>query len=532
MAGRIFTLLLTVASSVVASSLAFAALPSAAQAEAAAGSCAENAIDLSTADVDEAVKLGGINVRSANKLIKLRNRGEIVNVVDLRILPLNDRRFQLLVTDPRSCFAGVAVSELLPSSACESSDVGINTGTAKSLAEKLGWKNARLLISARPIETQLDIAAIVERGPAILGRLARVGGTCIDEPATSQNYFGEGRVVIGIDDVRPGRFVATPDGPCAWARFGPASQPPPAAIARANDLTGKQVVVDIGVADESFISIGCGLWRRVSAYPVAVLDSIPGDGDWLVSDQIAPGNYRASDVADCTWVRKSSLGGTTADVIESGELSDQHVLISIAATDAAFTSAGCGSWVPVATECMSQLDAVFPAEPELAPHVYGISDSVLMSTQYEIGLAFTEFTVNWGGFGGLNTPNARAIVEIEIGEGKVTGSTVIVGLGHAYRGYMRPDYGDFIDAMVEVFPEHVDRVIWVTPSRFNTDMPFVVEQLEAAAERWPQMEIADFWIEADAQNHPEWYNDEIHLDVEGRLVMADYLHDKLLNPCG
>lgn len=515
----------------VLSMLALTGVEAQAQVQVQATSCPASGIDVATADANQLQGLNGMNAGSSKALLRLRRGGSINSMDDLRQLRINDRRFLRLVTDGQACFGGRLLNELLPSAVCVDSHARINTSPVKALAERVGWKSARRLVKARNIGGYNDIIAIPEWGKKILGRLARKGGTCLDPVSVAATTFGPGRHVVG-EDITAGRYVAANVIDCVWERSSGPTGGAATRLASGRRDAALQVVVDIDMSDSSFASTGCGTWNRLDTASLNVLAAIPGDGDWLVSDQVAPGLYRASDATNCSWARSAGLSGFNSDVLQTGALVSNSVLVDVLASDAAFTSQDCGSWLPVASACVSQLDAVYPAQPEVAPHIYGVSDSVLLSTQYEIGLTLDQFTVNWGGFGGLNTPNSPQIVEIEIGEGKVTGSTVIVGLGHNYRGVMEPNYPGYIDSLMDTFPDHVDRVIWVTPSRFNTLMPFVVGQLNEATERWPQLEIADFWIEADAQNHPEWYNDDIHLDVEGRQVMADYLNDKLLNPCG
>lgn len=493
--------------------------------------CPVDTVDIARADVSAIETLAGQTAKSAAKVVALRATGELASLVGLRQLTLNDRRFLRLITDPRTCFAGQPGTDLLPAAACSATEIRINTARVSSLAKLIGWKNARPLVNARPFLTPDDIKAIPETGAKLLGRLARKGGTCLDPVANLSTSFGEGRVEIGVD-IEPGRYVAIDVIGCFWERSRGLTDAPVHVNARGLRDTAHQVIVDIPHTDRTFFSSGCGTWTRVDIAGLAALAETPGDGDYLVTTQLQPGTYRATSADDCTWTRVNRLSGNDADIIKTAQLPSTHSLVNLLPTDVAFRSQGCGSWVFVPPGCLNQLQAVYPAEPAEFPHVYGVSDSVLLSTQYEIGLAFEDFTVNWGGFGGLNVPSALEIVDIEVGEAKVTGSTVIVGLGHNYRGEMEPDYPGFIDALIGAFPDHVDRVIWVAPSRFNTSMPIVVGHLNDALARWPQLEIADFWVEADAQNHPEWYNDGLHLDVEGRLIMADYLLDKVLNPCG
>ena len=71
-----------------------------------------------------------------------------------------------------------------------------------------------------------------------------------------------------------------------------------------------------------------------------------GDGIYSVRGDIAPGTYAVgteSDAATCEWERISSLDGASDQVAQSGGWS-QGLQVSIASSDAAFYTSGCGTW--------------------------------------------------------------------------------------------------------------------------------------------------------------------------------------------
>lgn len=69
-----------------------------------------------------------------------------------------------------------------------------------------------------------------------------------------------------------------------------------------------------------------------------------GPGTQLVGSDIQPGTYRNSDSSNlCYWERLSGHSGEMGDLIANGATESQAV-VTIAATDAAFSSTDCGTW--------------------------------------------------------------------------------------------------------------------------------------------------------------------------------------------
>jgi hypothetical protein len=71
--------------------------------------------------------------------------------------------------------------------------------------------------------------------------------------------------------------------------------------------------------------------------------TIPGDGVFLVGDEIAPGEYR-TDSGDCYWARLSGTSGEFEDIIANGNGAG---IVTIAESDHAFESRSCGEWTLV-----------------------------------------------------------------------------------------------------------------------------------------------------------------------------------------
>lgn len=78
---------------------------------------------------------------------------------------------------------------------------------------------------------------------------------------------------------------------------------------------------------------------------------IPGDGTYVVSEEIKPGTYRTDGpqgglITSCYWARLSSTSGEFKDIIANGSTEGQTT-VTIASTDKAFTTTGCKTWQKV-----------------------------------------------------------------------------------------------------------------------------------------------------------------------------------------
>ncbi|UIX29555.1 hypothetical protein [Streptomyces sp. GQFP] len=74
----------------------------------------------------------------------------------------------------------------------------------------------------------------------------------------------------------------------------------------------------------------------------------PGDGTYVVGNDIKPGTYRSEGpqgglIASCYWARLSSTSGELKDIIANNATSGQTT-VTIAATDKAFNTTGCKAW--------------------------------------------------------------------------------------------------------------------------------------------------------------------------------------------
>ncbi|MCW6005368.1 hypothetical protein K1W54_12360 [Micromonospora sp. CPCC 205371] len=73
-----------------------------------------------------------------------------------------------------------------------------------------------------------------------------------------------------------------------------------------------------------------------------------GDGTWIVGEDIAAGQYRAAvpqDSFGCYWARlKDTSGSFDAIIANHNAEPGTQTVVTIAPTDKAFQSRGCGSW--------------------------------------------------------------------------------------------------------------------------------------------------------------------------------------------
>ncbi|MDI3341346.1 MAG: hypothetical protein QJR03_12525 [Sphaerobacter sp.] len=104
------------------------------------------------------------------------------------------------------------------------------------------------------------------------------------------------------------------------------------------------------------------------------------DGTYRVGVDIQPGTYRNTDSSQlCYWERLSGFSGELDDIIANG-LSLARVIVTIAPTDAGFSSEDCGRWVPDDTPLTASPtapfgDGMYRVGRDIAPGLWRNSDS-------------------------------------------------------------------------------------------------------------------------------------------------------------
>ena len=81
-----------------------------------------------------------------------------------------------------------------------------------------------------------------------------------------------------------------------------------------------------------------------AATPAPAPETSFGGGVKIVGSDIQPGTYQSSDSSFCYWERLSGLSGEFDDIIVNDITTEGAAIVSIAPTDVAFSSDGCGTW--------------------------------------------------------------------------------------------------------------------------------------------------------------------------------------------
>ena len=138
-------------------------------------------------------------------------------------------------------------------------------------------------------------------------------------------------------EVEPGVYVGVGGPECSYQRIEDPDAKYPQVIVRG--LLDRPVI-EIMDGDGGFRTEGCGSWTALEDYQGTPLEEMPGDGLWLVGEDVVPGTYRGEGGDWCLWQRLDGFEPTLDSVITGG--SDRKVTIEDG--DLAFVTEGCGSW--------------------------------------------------------------------------------------------------------------------------------------------------------------------------------------------
>jgi hypothetical protein len=161
-------------------------------------------------------------------------------------------------------------------------------------------------------------------------------------PPPPNTTFADGTNRVGSGGIAPGTYRSSPTAnSCYWARLSGFSGAFSEIIANNN---GGPEIVTIEATDVGFQSSRCGTWQPVAAsYPPAPV-SVFGTGMYQVGTHIAPGTYQSNAAPDtCYWERLSGFSGEFSDIIAN----DFSTIVTIAPSDAGFSSSRCGVWTRI-----------------------------------------------------------------------------------------------------------------------------------------------------------------------------------------
>lgn len=164
------------------------------------------------------------------------------------------------------------------------------------------------------------------------------GGLEIESEPEPERGLGDGTHVVG-EEVAPGTYRSSASGTCYWARLRGFSQELDDIAANGNS---SPEIVTITEGDVGFETSGCGRWLPVDETGEGEPASSFEDGTFKVGVHITPGRYRAAGGGgSCYWARFSDFTHELDGVIANGL---EPAVVEIAASDAGFTSIGCGTW--------------------------------------------------------------------------------------------------------------------------------------------------------------------------------------------
>jgi hypothetical protein len=120
-----------------------------------------------------------------------------------------------------------------------------------------------------------------------------------------------------------------------------------------------------------------------------------------------------------------------------------------------------------------------------------------------------------------------ALVTIQ-GLGPSLGPIVVVDVGY---NDLADGYGDGLDRVMRaLLAAGVEHVVWVTLEESRDPWLAINAQIRAAPARWPYLTVAD-WAPVAAE-HPEWFDDGVHMNGLGGMGFARFLRPIVLGACG
>jgi hypothetical protein len=158
--------------------------------------------------------------------------------------------------------------------------------------------------------------------------------------------FGDGTSLVGGagGQVKPGLYTAAvpAGGQCLWERLRNLSGQLPGIITDGLVFGGRQFV-QILPTDKAIKSEGCGGWDLAKPTSYNPDRATAKQGEYRVPNDLLPGTYASPGGGSCYWARLSAFTGETLAII-ANNFGAGRQLVTIAPTDAGFSSSGCGNW--------------------------------------------------------------------------------------------------------------------------------------------------------------------------------------------
>lgn len=111
------------------------------------------------------------------------------------------------------------------------------------------------------------------------------------------------------------------------------------------------VAVGSGGVQNPLTGTGVNPGVPATTEPASSPNGIKGDGTYLVPSEVKPGTYRATvpqDSALCFWARlRDTTGNPNSTIAIDDGTAGTTMTVTIAATDKAFSTRGCGGWKKV-----------------------------------------------------------------------------------------------------------------------------------------------------------------------------------------
>ncbi len=161
--------------------------------------------------------------------------------------------------------------------------------------------------------------------------------------------FGDGTTLVGGagGQAKSGLYTAAvpAGGFCYWERRSDTSGEVSGILANGLASDGRQFM-QVLPTDRAVSSNGCGIWDTPKATSYNPNRVTAKDGEYRIPTDLLPGTYAAPGGDSCYWERVSSWTGD-ADAIIANGLGGGRQVVTIAPTDAGFSSSACGNWTRI-----------------------------------------------------------------------------------------------------------------------------------------------------------------------------------------